>query len=252
MTSKTTYKEIVPTYLYIKQHSITGLKYFGKTTRPDPIKYLGSGTRWTKHIEKFGKEFVETIWLSDLYYDTSIVEHSLHFSSENKIDTSPNIWANHIPENGLDGGVSGRKHSDETKAKISASHIGKTHSEETKLKLSNINNCKIMSDETRTKISETSKDRTHSQYTKDKISASNSNPSKETRTKRSNSMKGNIVSEETRIKMSLAKKGRVLSDEQKAKISSSISAKFFSLISTKKTYTKNKLSTHFPEFKQYY
>lgn len=31
-----------PTYLYIKVHSITGMKYFGKTTK-NPIKYDGSG-----------------------------------------------------------------------------------------------------------------------------------------------------------------------------------------------------------------
>ena len=36
----------VPTWLYIKQHNITKLKYFGKTVRKDPIKYKGSGTYW--------------------------------------------------------------------------------------------------------------------------------------------------------------------------------------------------------------
>jgi hypothetical protein len=29
-----------PTWLYIKQHTVTGLKYFGKTTR-NPEKYKG-------------------------------------------------------------------------------------------------------------------------------------------------------------------------------------------------------------------
>ena len=32
-------EQVTPTYLYIKQHSITGLKYFGCTTRKDHIKY---------------------------------------------------------------------------------------------------------------------------------------------------------------------------------------------------------------------
>jgi hypothetical protein len=97
------YSQIAPTYLYIKQHSITKKKYFGKTTRPDPINYLGSGVRWCKHINKHGKQFVETLWLSDLYTDTSISEHALHFSTENNIVESDD-WANLIPENGLDGG----------------------------------------------------------------------------------------------------------------------------------------------------
>lgn len=97
------YTKITPTYLYIKQHSITGLKYFGKTTKQDPIKYLGSGTYWKNHIKKHGKQYVETLWVSDLYYDTSITEHALHFSIENDI-TDSKEWANLILENGLDGG----------------------------------------------------------------------------------------------------------------------------------------------------
>jgi hypothetical protein len=100
------YSPIVPTYLYIKQHSITKKKYFGKTSLPDPIKYLGSGTYWNDHINKHGKQFVETIWLSELYIDTSISEYGLRFSAENNIVESDD-WANLIPENGLDGGAVG-------------------------------------------------------------------------------------------------------------------------------------------------
>lgn len=103
MLSTSIYKPITPTYLYIKQHSVTGLKYFGKTTKTDPYKYSGSGTYWKKHCKKHGKKFVKTLWVSDLYYDTSIVEIALHFSKENNIVES-NDWANLILENGLDGG----------------------------------------------------------------------------------------------------------------------------------------------------
>lgn len=105
MISQTIYKQkklIKPTYLYIKKHSITGLKYFGKTTR-DPYKYNGSGTHWTRHIKLHGKEHIITLWVSELYYDTSIVEHALHFSYENNIVESNN-WANMRIEDGLEGG----------------------------------------------------------------------------------------------------------------------------------------------------
>jgi len=85
MSSASIYTPIKPTYLYIKQHSVTGLKYFGKTTKTDPYKYSGSGGYWKNHIKKHGKKFIKTIWVSDLYYDTSIVEHALHFSIENNI-----------------------------------------------------------------------------------------------------------------------------------------------------------------------
>ena len=130
MTSTTIYTPIIPTYLYIKQHSVTGLKYFGKTTRPDPYKYLGSGVRWIRHINKHDKQFVDTLWVSDLYYDTSISEHALHFSHENNIVESIE-WANLKPENGLDGGSQkGKTHSTETKAKMSVAKTGKTQSAE--------------------------------------------------------------------------------------------------------------------------
>jgi hypothetical protein len=125
MSSASIYTPIKPTYLYIKQHSVTGLKYFGKTTQ-NPYQYLGSGSYWKKHIKKHGKEFVKTIWVSDLYTDTSIVEIALHFSNENNIVES-NDWANFILENGLDGGdtFSGKTHTKESKAKMSAGNKGK-------------------------------------------------------------------------------------------------------------------------------
>jgi hypothetical protein len=102
MSSTSIYTAIKPTYLYIKQHSITRLKYFGKTSK-NPHKYQGSGKYWLKHINKHGKQFVKTIWVSDLYYDTSIKEIALHFSVENNIVESKD-WANLVLENGLDGG----------------------------------------------------------------------------------------------------------------------------------------------------
>ena len=103
MTSTNIYTSIKPTYLYIKQHSITGLKYFGKTSQLDPYKYSGSGKYWSNHIKKHGKEHIITLWVSELYQDTSIVEHALHFSIENNIVESKD-WANLKIENGLDGG----------------------------------------------------------------------------------------------------------------------------------------------------
>jgi hypothetical protein len=135
MTSTSIYTPITPTYLYIKQHSITKKKYFGKTTKTNPYTYNGSGTYWLKHINKHGKEHIVTLWVSDLYYDTSIIEIALQFSADNDIVKSKE-WANQIPENGLHGGsVKDRKCTDETKAKMSDSHKNKRLTEETKAKL---------------------------------------------------------------------------------------------------------------------
>jgi hypothetical protein len=113
----TIYTPIKPTYLYIKQHSITGLKYFGKTTR-DPYKYPGSGTHWIRHYKLHGSKFIKTLWVSQLYSDTSISEFALAFSELFDIVNSEE-WANLKPENGLDGGkVKGILMSETSKQKM--------------------------------------------------------------------------------------------------------------------------------------
>ncbi len=91
------------TYLYIKQHSITGLKYFGKTTKDDPTKYLGSGIHWKRHIKKHGIEHVKTLWYQSFDNEESLVEYATKFSQQNNIVESKE-WANLKGENGLDGG----------------------------------------------------------------------------------------------------------------------------------------------------
>lgn len=96
------YSDFKPTYLYIKQHSVTGKLYFGKTTR-NPEKYLGSGTHWKFHIKKHGKEFIETLWYCIFYDKNTCMEFALNFSKQHDIINSIK-WLNIIDENGLDGG----------------------------------------------------------------------------------------------------------------------------------------------------
>lgn len=143
--------EFKPTWLYIKQHNITGLKYFGKTTRKDPSKYLGSGIRWKNHLRKHG-ENISTIWTKFFTNKEDLVSFALTFSKENKIVES-NEWANLKLEDGLmgeDTGItdigreilreksSSRKHTPEAIAKIKQARAnqknlrtGKKHSYET-------------------------------------------------------------------------------------------------------------------------
>jgi hypothetical protein len=90
-----------PTYLYIKQHKITKLKYFGKTTK-DPNKYFGSGKHWIRHIKKHGLE-IDTIWYQLFTDEKEMVDFALKFSKDNNIVESSE-WANLKEENGLDGG----------------------------------------------------------------------------------------------------------------------------------------------------
>lgn len=132
-------KNFAPTWLYIKQHNVTGLYYFGKHTGKNPHKYKGSGQYWNNHLKVHGND-VTTKW-SELFTDAeSLVEFALFFSKEFDIveskDSKKNkIWANLILENGIDGVVSGNipwnkgkigivKDSAETKAKKSAALVG--------------------------------------------------------------------------------------------------------------------------------
>ena len=94
-----------PTYLYIKQHSITGKLYFGKTNN-NPENYNGSGTHWKRHIKKHGKENVITLWYCLFYTQEECVEFSLNFSEQQNIVESED-WLNLKLENGLDGSPKG-------------------------------------------------------------------------------------------------------------------------------------------------
>ena len=96
----------IPTFLYIKQHAITGKLYFGKTSKTEHQllnSYNGSGHRWMRHIKKHGKDHVITLWynLYDNVFD--LVADALSFSNSLNIKES-NSWLNLKHENGLTGG----------------------------------------------------------------------------------------------------------------------------------------------------
>jgi hypothetical protein len=105
-----------PTWLYVKQHSNTKLLYFGKTVS-NPNKYTGSGKVWKRHLKIHGKEYVQTIWSKLFTSKDELSNFAIAFSEIFDIVESP-MWANLIPENGIDGGAPGRIQSIETKNKI--------------------------------------------------------------------------------------------------------------------------------------
>lgn len=92
-----------PTYLYIKTHNKTGLKYFGKTTHKKPEQYRGSGVSWTRHLAEYGNDVRTEI--VGFYKDVSeCMSVAREFSERNDIVNSTE-WANRIPENGIGGHV---------------------------------------------------------------------------------------------------------------------------------------------------
>ena len=142
--------DFAPRYLMIKQHRITGLKYFCMTTQAYFAKYKGSGRYWKDHLKAHGK-LVDTIWVQYFTDKDDIMEFALFFSDFYDIIKSKNkngdkVWANEIPEDGIQGGQNrglsdpgitfyGRKHTPESKKLMTLSGnkngmFGKSHTEE--------------------------------------------------------------------------------------------------------------------------
>lgn len=123
-----------PTWLMIKQHNVTGLKYFCKTVKSDYETYKGSGDYWVKHLKEHGRD-VSTIWVRLFTDRHEIYEYAMNFSIENDIvnavdENKKKIWANQRNETGLDGGFNGPC-SDIHKKRIGDGNRGKMVSEET-------------------------------------------------------------------------------------------------------------------------
>lgn len=96
------------TYLYIKQHTITGKLYFGKTVQKDPLKYKGGGKHWSAHVKKHGYEHIETLWYCLFHDKEECTKFALMFSEHQDIVKSKE-WLNLKPENGIDGGYTWSK-----------------------------------------------------------------------------------------------------------------------------------------------
>lgn len=181
-----------PTWLYIKQHNQTGLRYFGKTCQTDPYRYSGSGKRWKNHIDAHGND-ISTVWCKLFEDKEELIEFALALSIIFDI-VSSDKWANLKFENGVDGGSYGTV-SQETKDKMSASMQGRTV----------WNTGKTMSTEYCDKLSLSKKGK-------------------------STWSKGKCMSEETKSKMSLAKKGKPKSPETIAKKRATLARKKQSLV----------------------
>lgn len=118
-------------YLYVKQHTVTKLKYFGVTRKPNPFTYRGSGRYWQRHISKHGANFIKTLEVWGFDDPELCREFAVKFSLENNIVESDE-WANLVIEDTIvrySGGSAAHSasakamwDSDEYRAKQTESH----------------------------------------------------------------------------------------------------------------------------------
>lgn len=122
-------------YLYVKQHRVTGLKYFGVTIKKDPKVYLGSGLHWRRHLKTHGND-VDTLEIWEFDDQDECERFALEFSEKNNIVESTE-WANLRPENARAGrpigspGLAGPLNPRYGKTKELNPFYGKKHKEET-------------------------------------------------------------------------------------------------------------------------
>lgn len=160
-------------YLCVKQHAITKLKYFCKTTSKNPEKYRGSGKYWKNHINKHGKDHVITLHIWEFDNQLECTEFALKYSIDNDIVKSEE-WANLILEDGKRGGsIKGRIFTEEHKQNMRGKIRSKEHCDNIRKNHTKPNLGKKLSSATREKMSRNNvgfRGKKHSDLTKEKMS----------------------------------------------------------------------------------
>jgi group I intron endonuclease len=181
-------------YIYLVTNLLNGKEYVGQTINPK--NKAGHGKLLTKSYIKHGKE--------NFTYET------ICSGLDNKaiLNFAERFWIKVIDcrvPNGYNiehGGSSKDRVSAETRKKLSIVGLGRKHSEETKAKIAKAS--ANISDETRAKLS--------AAHTGRYFSA-------ETRAKMSKARLGSVVSDATKAKVALVNTGKKLSMETKQKLS---------------------------------
>ena len=159
--------------LYLKEHTVTGLKYLGYT-KNDITKYNGSGKYWLRHLKSHGPKHTTKILLQTT--DKEEIKRMGRYYSNlwdvvNAKDHNGNkIWANLRIEEG-DGGA-GYIFSTEDRKKISnKSKIAWSNNESREKRIASIKKS-LNKPEVKSKISETSKRTLSDPLTNTKLKAS--------------------------------------------------------------------------------
>lgn len=212
-------------FLYIKEHSVTGLKYFGMTTRKNPFKYKGSGIYWRNHITKHGKEYVKTIDIFGFDNAKDCEFFARNFSRVHNIVESKE-WANQIIETGSPLHVVELRSywKDKTGNRKGCIPWNKGMKKEKPFKERKKPGPISQSEETKLILSKKAKDR----YLNGAINAfKGKTHNKETRDKMSQKAKERILTEERKEVLRTQGLGKVRSPDQIKKYSDYASKRFF-------------------------
>lgn len=159
---------------YKLYHKISplGLNYLGMTTKENIFTYKGSGKYWKLHLKKHNVkiEEIKTILLFETDNQEELKEKGVFYSKLYNVVESDE-WANLIFETGE--GISGNKLSEEHKKKISLATMGRQLSKESIQKIVDKNTGRKNSDESKAKMSKAAIKRggiKHTEETKLKIS----------------------------------------------------------------------------------
>lgn len=180
-----------------------------KHTAPNGKVYIGITCK--KPIHRYGKDGKNYIgcplfWSAIQKYGWNNFNHEILFegltkneAEQKEIELIKQYQSNNeqYGYNLDNGGHACGMHSEITRQKMSASHIGKHHSEETKQKMSASNKGKKRTDETKAKCSKAHKGKTLSEEHKNKIRLSC----------KGKGMYGKHHSEETKARLSIARTG---------------------------------------------
>jgi hypothetical protein len=143
---------------YIGVHSCRGDYY--------DSKYMGSGC--FRHDAKKNPDKYLRVLICQAESRKEALELEALFVTQELVD-DPMCY--NLKTGGIGGGQKGRTHSEETKAKMSATQKGRIFSEEHKVKMSAAAKGKTLSEETKAKMSAVRKGRTFSEEARAKMSA---------------------------------------------------------------------------------
>jgi group I intron endonuclease len=220
--------------IYITTNLINGKRYIGRDSHNNP-NYYGSGPAIKNAIKKYGKENFKKEIIEECSSFENLVDREEYWLNYYDAGNNPSFYnlqnsGKGVILKGEKNPMYGRRHSKETRKKISESqkgeknaNYGKKYSYELKQKISEGNKGKIFSDKTRRKMSESAKGKIISDETRKKMSESHrkldNSGEKNPMFRKQGFWFGKYLSDETKQKISKSHAGKKLSDEHKRKIS---------------------------------